>query len=272
MAGVADRPPRPPRGPERPGSSSLGTSRDLEGRRRAAPERRTRWRDARGSARPWVSPELPAALAATGPPAGYLHVAAWAPAIPVYPGTRLSQPVPFQWSLDRVDAAGEWAHREFLAEATAADPRPALAAALLDAVRIDAAPILVWGGYEARMLAELAEAVPSLAIALADTRERLVDLHALACRHVDLPGFAGSDSVRAVAPALAPGTSGAGWEKGGAVADSASAGAAFGRLVAGEVAEPEARALRDALRSDCARDTRALVEVHRALRELAKGR
>jgi hypothetical protein len=38
------------------------------------------------------------------------------PAVPLYPGTRPYQTLPFQWSLHEVDSEGAVSHREFLAE------------------------------------------------------------------------------------------------------------------------------------------------------------
>jgi len=235
------------------------------GLRRAGEERRARWLGALASGRPWLGPELGPALAALEPPLWYLDFESAMPAIPLYAGTRPYEQVPFLFSLHRLGADGRLQHVDFLAGETG-DPRPALAGALVDALREDAAPIAVWSGYEDRMLAGLAEAVPRLGVDLAGVRERLVDLLAIVRGHAYHPGFEGSYSLKAVAPALAPGFGYADLEE---VADGATASAVYARLAAGGIQGAEAARLRAELRAYCRRDTEALAEVHRALRELA---
>ena len=100
-------------------------------------------------------------------------------------------------------------------------------------------------------------------------RGRLLDLLPLVRDHVYHPGFAGSFSLKSVAPALAPGF---GYGDLEAVADGTAAAAALLRLQRGQVGEAEASALRGALLAYCRRDTEALVRVHGALRDLASGR
>lgn len=235
------------------------------GLKRASEARRAIWLEALATGRPWVAPELAEALAGTGPPAWCLDFETVAPAIPLYPGTRPYQAVAFLFSLHRLAAGGSVAHADFLADGRA-DPRPELAARLVEALAADDAPILVWSSFEARVLRDLAEAAPALAPALERLRARLVDLLALTRAHAYHPGFAGSYSLKDVAPALAPGFGYGGLEQ---VTDGAAAATAFARLVAGAVPAAEAGALRAELRAYCARDTEALVEVHRALRRLA---
>jgi hypothetical protein len=235
--------------------------------KRAGGERRARWVDALRTGRPWVSAGLGRALGVFEPRVWYLDFETIAPAIPLFPGTRPFQAVPVQWSLHRLGRDGSLKHDEYLAPA-GADPRPALAQSLIDALREDDAPILVWSSYEDRILGSLAGQLPQLAIALADVRGRLLDLHPLVREHVYHPDFAGSFSLKSVAPALAPGF---GYGDLETVADGTAAAAALLRLQRGEVDEAEAPALRGALLAYCRRDTEALVRVHAALRDLAGG-
>ena len=72
----------------------------------------------------YVSPGLVTALAGSGPPACYLDFETANPAMPLYPGTRPYQTLPFQWSLHRVDDDHRVSHQAFLAEG-ADDPRRA---------------------------------------------------------------------------------------------------------------------------------------------------
>lgn len=210
------------------------------------------------------SDDLAAALTPTGPPAGHLDFETISPAEPLFPGTRPYEVVPFQWSFDRVDAHGAVAHAEFLADGPG-DPRPAFVETLLDATR-GAGPILVYSGYEAGVLESLARAFPARAAALAALRGRLVDLLAIVLDHVYHPGFAGSFSLKRVAPALAPELA---WGAGGGFAGGREASEAFLALRGGTLEPDEAARLRRELLAYCATDTRALVVLHRALRALA---
>jgi hypothetical protein len=213
-----------------------------------------------------LEPDLTAALAVAGPPADYLDFETAFPAIPLYAGTRPYQQMPFQWSLHRLDAAGQATHTEFLADARS-DPRPAFADALLAALREPSGPVLVWSSFEWYRLAELADALPVHAAEIAAVRARLVDLLPLVREHVYHPAFMGSFSIKRVAPVLTPAV---GYDDLEGVADGAAAAAALERLARGlvETADEQA-ALRRALLAYCKRDTLALLEVHAELRRRA---
>lgn len=226
----------------------------------------------RGEA-PALAPALHGALeraAAAGPPAAALDFEAMTPALPLYPGTRPYQAIPFQWSLHPL-ARGA-APSGFLADPAVGDPRRAFAASLLAATDDAAAggpegaPILVYSGYESSALASLAQALPDLAEALEALRRRLLDLLPLVRTHVYHPAFAGSYSLKRVAPALVAGLTYDDLAEAEGVADGAQAGAAFERMVRRETPAEEALALRAALVSYCARDTLALARLYEALR------
>jgi hypothetical protein len=228
-----------------------------------------RVRDALVSGATWVSQGLARALSATGLPALYLDFETVGPAIPVWPGTRPYQTVPFQWSLHRQERDGTLAHEAFLADAASgADPRRALAESLLAALEAQPAlPILTYSGYETRILRELAHELPDLAGRLEALAGRLVDLLPIMRSHVYHPAFGGSFSLKDVAPALVPGF---GYDDLGALADGSAAQQAFARLLAGGVGAEDAERTRAALLAYCQRDTLALVELHRALTDLAR--
>lgn len=80
-----------------------------------------------------VFPGLAQAMAPLGPPFCVLDFETIAPAIPLYPGTRPYQQVPFQWSLHIDRGDGRLEHAEYLADGDR-DPRRALADALVAAV------------------------------------------------------------------------------------------------------------------------------------------
>ncbi len=211
---------------------------------------------------PFVSTELGAALARLGPPAYYLDFESVIPAAPLYAGTRPYQHIPFQWSLHHWDAAGGVTHRGVLAEARE-DPRRAVAETLLAALEGNDDPILVYSSYEASRIAGLADALPDLAARLRDLDARLRDLLEVVRDHVYHVGFAGSFSIKNVAPALVPAFSYAGLD---GVASGGEAPLAFEKLATGEASGALAADLRQALEAYCQRDTEALLEIHRALR------
>jgi len=213
--------------------------------------------------RAFVSTGLAAALAPAGPPACYLDFETMGPPIPLYPGTRPYQRIPFQWSLHRLDPAGVLEHQEFLASGRI-DPRREFVATLLDALSDRPEPILVYSRFEADVLGGLAGAVPERAAALAGLRARLVDLLRVVQGHVYHPAFGGSFSLKAVAPALVPGF---GYSDLEGVAGGDEAAGAFAAIAQGEMSEAEEARVRSALRVYCERDTLALVELHKALRE-----
>ena len=224
-----------------------------------------RIRTALRSGRVQVAPGLGAALRAAGLPAHYLDFETMSPAVPLYPGTRPYQVLPFQWSLHSDDGTGSLRHREFLA-AGAADPRREFAESLVAALRGDDAPVLVYSAFESARLGELEACLPDLAPELGRIRDRLFDLYPVVLRHLYHPDFDFSFSIKTVAPALAPDLH---WDDLGAIADGAAASAAFASLAAGRVPAAERELVRAALRGYCARDTLALARVHRALLEWA---
>jgi predicted RecB family nuclease len=218
------------------------------------------------SGRAFVSEALAEALRPLDGAAWFLDFETMNPAIPLYAGARPFEVIPFQWSLHHRDRDGQLEHCAFLAEGPG-DPRRALAESLLEALAADDAPIAVYSSYERTQLRALAERFPDLAEPLGAIAARLVDLFPIVQAHVYHPAFGGSFSLKAVAPALV-----CGFDYGdlGEVREGAAASAAFARIACGH-AEPEEEArLRGDLLAYCAHDTLALVELYRALREMAR--
>src|SRR5260221_14375387 len=108
--------------------------------------RQTIIRDVTRSGKPNVVSDLPECIRGFGPPALYLDFEAFLPAVPLYPGTRPYQTIPFQWSLHRVNPTGNVSHQEFLAEG-ALDPRRQFAETLIDALKGTKWPITVYSSY-----------------------------------------------------------------------------------------------------------------------------
>jgi len=218
-----------------------------------------------GRGAPFAAGELAAALACCAAGADFLDFEAIMPEVPLYPGTKAYEPVPFQWSAHLHRAGGELAHAGFLAE-TGADPRREFARSLLAAFADRALPVAVYSGFESDVLAALARVFPDLAADLDALRARLFDLLPVLRRSVYHPDFRGSFSLKRVAPALAPGF---GFADLPGIADGGAAARAWHALARGELAPAAAARALDELRAYCARDSLALARVLDALRELA---
>jgi hypothetical protein len=215
------------------------------------------------SGKSFVEHGLAEMLSGTGPPASYLDFETANPAVPLYPGTRPFQNIPFQWSLHRDSGSARLVHQEFLAGATG-DPRREFCETLLAAVGDRDDPILVYSPFESRVLENLATSFSDLSAEIRAVRARLVDLLPIVRECVYHVDFNGSFSIKSVAPALAPGF---GYGDLDGVAEGGVAAAAFYEIASGNSDPEHAARLREQLLAYCARDTLALVQVHRALRD-----
>jgi predicted RecB family nuclease len=211
-----------------------------------------------------VQPALGEVLNQTAGPCAYMDFETFSPAIPQYVGTRPYQRIAAQWSLHIDGEDGALEHQEFLAD-LAFDPRRSFAETLLDAVGGNG-PIVVYSSFESSVLNDLAKQFPDLAAPLQAVRARLVDLLPVVRGHVDHPDFKGSNSIKDIAPVLAPDLR---YEDLPDVAEGGEAAAALYRLAtmhlqAGETVE----SVREGLLRYCALDTLALAKVRGALAEL----
>jgi len=206
---------------------------------------------------------LGAALQAVRYPVHHLDFETLGSAIPLYPGTRPYQPVPFQWSNHIEAADGTVRHQEYL-HGDASDPREPFARTLLDSLGGQGS-ICVYTSYEQNILTALADALPHMREALLALLPRLWDLHAVVKAHYYHPGFGGSYSIKSVLPALIPALAYDDLE----IQGGTRASLQYARMVFGG-AEPAAQAtLRAALLEYCERDTLAMLELRRALRRKA---
>lgn len=143
-------------------------------------------------------PGAAAALAALGYPRYYLDVETVAPAVPIFPGTRPYQALPFQWSCHYEAAPGELAHAGFL-DLTGEAPMRRVAESLLRALGREG-PVFTYSSYERQVIRDLARRYPDLAPALDALLARLVDLRLLTERHYYHPEMHGSWSLKALLP------------------------------------------------------------------------
>jgi hypothetical protein len=209
---------------------------------------------------PYFGPGLSAALAAIPQPLYFLDFETFNPALPVYPGTRPYQAIPFQWSLHVQDAQGNLSHYSFL-HGGLDDPREAFLTSLLDAVGTKGA-IVTYSGYEGAIIKQLADAFPRYSERLLALNGRIFDLLALVRTHCYHPRFHGSYSIKAVLPALVPNLNYDDLE----IQEGAHASVAFAQIIAPETDERERGRLRRSLLDYCERDTEAMVQIFDALR------
>jgi hypothetical protein len=125
-------------------------------------------------------------------------------AVPLWPGTRPYQTLPFQWSCAVQTADGAWSDHHFLAEAQGGDPRRAYALSLLGVLGTSGAVLAYNAGFERNRIRELALRFEDLAPALDALLPRIVDLFQIARGHYYHPIMAGSWSFRSLARAVAP--------------------------------------------------------------------
>jgi hypothetical protein len=135
-------------------------------------------------------------------PRFYLDFETVAPAVPVWPGTRPYQVIPFQWSCHLERGPGEVTHLEFL-DLSGELPMRRLAEAMIRALGTKG-PVLMYTSYERKVIEGLATMFPDLAPELQALAGRLVDLHPVTRLNYYHPDMLGSWSIKAVLPTIAP--------------------------------------------------------------------
>ena len=218
-----------------------------------------RVRDSVISGRPFVSPTLASRLREISFSASFLDFETLIPAVPMYVGTRPYQAVPFQWSMHVRESDGEIRHSSFLDDGPG-DPRERFITSLLEAVPSRGA-MVVYSGYEERVLKELAREFPEYETHLLALRDRAVDLLRLIRGSYYRPQFHGSFSIKSVLPALVPDMAYDDLE----IPEGLAATAAYARLVTGDTPKSEEAKIREALLAYCERDTEAMVRIYEAL-------
>lgn len=216
---------------------------------------------------PYISSELKLALRPFGPPACYLDFETMSPAIPLYPGTRPYERLPFQWSLHKLDKNGDLQHSGFLADG-GVDAREAFSETLLEKLASSTGPIIVYSSFERSTLNQLANVLKRHRKAIERITARLCDLLAIMREHVYYADFGGSYSIKAVGPVIAPNIS---YDDLDHVSDGGAAASAFERIAAGRC-DGDDNILRRALEEYCRRDTLAMVEIHSRLAKITAHR
>ncbi len=212
----------------------------------------------------WVSEKLGSTLKTVQFPVHHLDFETVMLAVPRFPETRPYQALPVQWSNHIEQDHGDVVHHEYL-HGEGTDPRKQLAVALLESLGSKGS-ICVYSPYEKSVIEQLAEALPVLRSALLALVKRIWDLHPIVRDHYYHPHFGGSYSLKEVLPALVPSM---GYDD-LAIKEGGHAASQYYRMVFVETDWVEREKIQEALLAYCKRDTLAMVELRRALKEKAQ--
>ena len=135
-------------------------------------------------------------------PRYYLDFETIAPAIPVWAGTRPYETLPIQWSCHYEPEPGTLKHADFL-NLSGYPPMRMLAESLIRVLGKEG-PVLMYTSYEKTVINGLIERFAVLKAPLQEIVERLVDLHPPTQHFYYHPAMAGSWSLKAVLPTVAP--------------------------------------------------------------------
>jgi hypothetical protein len=208
---------------------------------------------------PQLDPEVGEFVRGLGFPRYFLDFETIGPAVPLFAGTRPYEALPFQFSCHVLAADGQIEHRSHL-DLKGTDPRRGCAEALLAALDDDG-PVLVYTGYEQRVIAGLALRFPDLAPRLRLVSSRLVDLHPVTRRHFYHPDMQGSWSLKKILPVVAPDLSyGA-----GEIQDGNAASTAWFEARLLETSAERRAVVTSELTRYCALDTEGLLRLSRYL-------
>jgi hypothetical protein len=212
---------------------------------------------------PRFDPQLKDELSRLCEPIHFLDFETWRSALPVFSQTRPYQALPVQWSLHTLD--GGLRHAEFL-HTDNTDPRRPFITSLLSALgaadgQADDSPIVVYTGYESRILDDVARDLPEFAAAIARVQARLFDLYKVISTHVQHPGFHGSYSLKYVLPALVSDLS----YQGLGVQNGEAATLRWQEAVYSGAPASVCEAIFGDLRAYCATDTLAMVRLYEEL-------
>lgn len=211
-----------------------------------------------------LNPDAGKSIQALDYPRYYLDFETIQFAVPVWPGTRPYQRLPFQWSCHIEQEDGAVTHEEFLGGLEGKAPMEKFAEKLIDTLnRNGAGPIFVYNaGFEGGCILDLANTYPDLAEELRAIRGRLVDLLPLTRESYYHPAMMGSWSIKAVLPTIAPELDYANLEE---VQSAGMVQGAFMEII-DTATDPERRQrLIQSLRDYCGHDTLALVRLARFL-------
>jgi hypothetical protein len=225
--------------------------------------RHERYIEAVRSGEPYVDePAIRDALAELNAPIHFFDFEAIDYALPKFGGTSPWQKIPFQYSLHVLRQDGTVGHREFLHDGNG-DPRPALVESMLADVEPEGSIVVYHDTFEEKRLEELRDAFPGRADDLQGMIERLWDQAEVFTWDFIHPEQQGSWSLKNVLPVFAPDLAYDDLD----IRHGMAAVVKYAEMVASDSGEDQAN-LRNQLLEYCERDTYAMVQIHRGLREL----
>ena len=212
-----------------------------------------------------IVPGAAAKLGALDYPRYYLDFETVGPAVPIWAGTRPYQALPVQFSVHIDDGQGggtieSMRHEEFL-DLSGAPPMRLLAERLIDVLG-DTGTVLMYTGYELRVIMALIELFPDLETPLQLIADRLFDLAEVVEEHYYHPSMLGSWSIKAVVPAIAPGMDYAALD---GINEGTAASEGYLEAIKPKTTPERKAELEDQLLTYCRFDTEAMVAIVRQL-------
>jgi len=211
---------------------------------------------------PFVGDGLKGELGSISWPAYYLDFETVMTAIPLYPNIAPYTQLPTQYSIHKCSDIGLVSdHREYLADPSK-DCRKELAENLINDIKGEGS-IIIYSGFEKRVIKSLGELYSDLAKELNSLTDRMIDLQAIISRNFYHHDLHGSNSLKVTLPVLLPDMSYDDLE----IIEGDSASAAFAYLALGKYKAGEAEKVKRNLLEYCERDTLAIVKLHQRLVE-----
>lgn len=200
-------------------------------------------------------------------PIYHLDFETFQPAVPRFVGTSAYEQIPFQFSLHIQHKDGRLEHKEFLAK-SGVDPRAELIKTLLDSIPPNACILAYNASFERGVIERLAASFPQYEKELLHIASQIEDLmYPFAARHYYHYKQNGSHSIKLVLPALVPQMESA-YKELNLVHNGGEAMECFAALES--MPKEKQEEYRKALLAYCKLDTRAMVEIIKALQELAE--
>lgn len=198
-------------------------------------------------------------------PVAFLDYETFPAALSRFDGYRPFEQIPFQFSLDVVDN-GQHTHHEFLFTETTCPDAAFITA--LDLYLPDSGSIVVWNKtFETGINKKLAARDPDTQSMMEAINARVVDLEDVFKKQMLVhPGFKGKTSIKFVLPTLVPSLT----YKDLAIQEGATASDTWNKIVSGEFDAATAEQKRHDLLTYCALDTKAMVEIWQALRDIVR--
>ena len=208
---------------------------------------------------PELDPQASVELSKLIYPRNYIDFETISFAIPIWEGTRPFEQLPFQWSCHIETGPGNIDHFEFL-DTSGNPPMKNFTEKLIAAID-NGGPVLVYSGFEARILSEMGNRYPNLSEKIEGIKARLFDLLSLTKKYYCHPEMRGSWSIKSVLPTVASALDYGDLE----VQSGQGAQQKFMELINTKISNIELEKGRNNLLQYCERDTLAMVKLSQFL-------